>query len=377
MKAVLSDVMWLTGLVEGDGCFTLSESRPVISVSMTDEDVVARVAKIWTTSYSKEIARRYGWLPTYRVSISGKKAIAWMKIMLPYLGIRRSSRVEEICEYFENRREERLLTNPNAETFAFQRFDRDILLREYETSFYRKLGRKYGVSYETLRRIMLDLDKRSRPRNGKDPTPPLEHMVEVHKDVMSLDAAKHWLAGLLEAEGSFMKGSPSRPGCPVVSLQMTDEDVVEKAKQIVQSNRKVFCCFRSKKNAAHKDAFVWQERGKAAFELMVKLRPLMGVRRQSQIDAAMACYTPDGQRVAAQKRANLKRTMSDAQVLEMWEFYQKGDSLRSMARQFGVHHETLRYAIKKLVPRILAAQVATTSIPLAVHAAANVGTAVP
>lgn len=38
----------------------------------------------------------------------------------------------------------------------------------------------------------------------------------------------HWLAGLLEGEGSFLKGPPSAPRHPVVALQMTDEDVVSR-----------------------------------------------------------------------------------------------------------------------------------------------------
>jgi hypothetical protein len=36
----------------------------------------------------------------------------------------------------------------------------------------------------------------------------------------------HWLAGLLEGEGSFLKGPPSAPRHPILALQMTDEDVV-------------------------------------------------------------------------------------------------------------------------------------------------------
>ena len=36
----------------------------------------------------------------------------------------------------------------------------------------------------------------------------------------------YWLAGLLEAEGSFLHGSPSSPSIPMVKLQMTDEDIV-------------------------------------------------------------------------------------------------------------------------------------------------------
>ena len=36
----------------------------------------------------------------------------------------------------------------------------------------------------------------------------------------------HWLAGLLEGEGSFMTGPPSSPGLPVIAVNMTDQDVM-------------------------------------------------------------------------------------------------------------------------------------------------------
>lgn len=39
----------------------------------------------------------------------------------------------------------------------------------------------------------------------------------------------YWLAGLLEGEGSFMKGPPSSPGLPVIRMVMIDRDVVERA----------------------------------------------------------------------------------------------------------------------------------------------------
>jgi hypothetical protein len=34
-----------------------------------------------------------------------------------------------------------------------------------------------------------------------------------------------WLAGILEGEGSFMKGPPSSPNRPVISMVTTDIDV--------------------------------------------------------------------------------------------------------------------------------------------------------
>jgi len=50
----------------------------------------------------------------------------------------------------------------------------------------------------------------------------------VFRDVDRLESL-YWLAGLLEGEGSFLKGPPSSPRCPIVQLPMTDQDVVEHA----------------------------------------------------------------------------------------------------------------------------------------------------
>ena len=45
----------------------------------------------------------------------------------------------------------------------------------------------------------------------------------------------HWLAGLLEGEGTFMTGPPSAPRAPVIQFWMTDRDVVERAGAMLDS----------------------------------------------------------------------------------------------------------------------------------------------
>jgi hypothetical protein len=41
-----------------------------------------------------------------------------------------------------------------------------------------------------------------------------------------------WLAGLLEAEGSFVAAPPSDPKRPRISLAMTDADIVERVSRL-------------------------------------------------------------------------------------------------------------------------------------------------
>ncbi len=119
----------------------------------------------------------------------------------------------------------------------------------------------------------------------------------------------YWLAGLLEGEGSFMKGPPSKPNAPYISLQMTDEDVVARAANLFQVG---YQRTKNRKPGLWKASYMVQFRGSRAASLMRDLRPLMGVRRKSQIEA------------------------------------RKVMSLRKLAQHFGANHETLRRRLASL-----------------------------
>lgn len=96
-----------------------------------------------------------------------------------------------------------------------------------------------------------------------------------------------WLAGLLEGEGSFLAGPPSHPRQPAIAIDMTDLDVIQKAANLLEVN---YIQRIKKKNPKWKPSFSVRKRGLAALELMKVLRPLMGKRRQEQIDRAIASY---------------------------------------------------------------------------------------
>lgn len=95
----------------------------------------------------------------------------------------------------------------------------------------------------------------------------------------------YWLAGLLEGEGSFLAGPPSSPNCPRIQLPMTDKDVVEHAARLL--DRPVWRSDRGQ-DLGYKPVFLTALKGAAAVELMLALRPVMGRRRQAQIDRAVA-----------------------------------------------------------------------------------------
>jgi hypothetical protein len=133
-----------------------------------------------------------------------------------------------------------------------------------------------------------------------------------------------WLAGLLEGEGSFLAGSPSAPNMPQVAVQMTDEDVIEK----VATMWEVSYHKTKRAKSHHKQAFTTRVRGKKAVELMVRLRPHMSARRQSQIQRALESY-------------EVLPHYSDEPIYsreEMRVLRDQGLSNRAISRKIGCHH---------------------------------------
>ena len=101
----------------------------------------------------------------------------------------------------------------------------------------------------------------------------------------------YWLAGILEGEGSFMKGTPSAPNLPRISCSMTDEDIIKKVSSLMEV--KYHKCKLSDKNPKWKDTYIVNLRGKRARKLMEELKPIMGNRRQAQIQRALDSYDPN------------------------------------------------------------------------------------
>ena len=90
------DLLWLAGLLEGEGCFFEHHHRyPAIALSMTDEDVVEYVAKLMNTTYYM-IKSVNGNKPVFRCAISGTNAVTFMKWIRPYMHIRRGKRIDEL-----------------------------------------------------------------------------------------------------------------------------------------------------------------------------------------------------------------------------------------------------------------------------------------
>jgi hypothetical protein len=143
-----------------------------------------------------------------------------------------------------------------------------------------------------------------------------------------------WLAGLLEGEGSFTKGNPSYPNKPIISIQMADEDTIAKVATILGVKYMRQYTQRHQENN-WRPTYSTKISGQNAVELMKALYPLMGKRRQMQIEAAIADYNGD---------RRLKLTPE--QVEELRQRARNGENVLELAKEFGVS-KSLAYGIRQ------------------------------
>ena len=144
----------------------------------------------------------------------------------------------------------------------------------------------------------------------------------------------YWLAGLLEGEGSFMKGTPSKPQIPRIHLKMTDRDIIERAANILKVT--YYGPYQTKpKNSesVYRPHYIVWGLGKRAIELMKQLRPLMGQRRQGQIGDVIASYAPKP-RPTGENHPQAK--LNTEKVREIKSRLANGERLGRLAAEYGV-----------------------------------------
>jgi hypothetical protein len=92
-------LMWLAGLLEGEGCFFLSHGNsPAVVLKMKDKDVVERAHALMGGNFRCTNPRpKYPhWSVLWSVALFGKPATALMQELLPYMGERRSQKITEV-----------------------------------------------------------------------------------------------------------------------------------------------------------------------------------------------------------------------------------------------------------------------------------------
>lgn len=103
-----TDISWLAGLLEGEGCFRLTPSNGSstdrlhvrVALKMTDKDVVERASSMFpgATKIFSERKEKPHHKQNYKTEWSGNNAITLIKSVRQHLGARRRLKTKEILE---------------------------------------------------------------------------------------------------------------------------------------------------------------------------------------------------------------------------------------------------------------------------------------
>jgi hypothetical protein len=223
-----TDLAWLAGLIEGEGCFTRHTTRgrwhsANIKVQMSDEDVIRRCLSVSNLGrvHGPYVRDNPKWSPQWIWAVTRRdEGIELMTLLYPLMGDRRQSQIRECLKIYQ--------TVPSHETYYPQEYD----------SFA-------------------------------------------------------WLAGLIEGEGhmrSDIKASQYDFITKIImKVVMVDEDIIQRCLAISGVGR-VWGPI-SPKDPKNKPTWAWQVASREdVVALMTKLRPLMGERRQRQIDECLSVH---------------------------------------------------------------------------------------
>lgn len=92
----------------------------------------------------------------------------------------------------------------------------------------------------------------------------------------------YWLAGFLDGEGSFQNANT-----PLISINQTDLDLVERVKQITNCSNSIGI---TEANGNRKTLYYFTITGMSAIQWMMTIYPIMSVRRKSQIREIIATW---------------------------------------------------------------------------------------
>lgn len=148
------EIAWVAGLLEGEGSFlTKSGGRysAVVKCQMADKDVLDHLQRILDCGLIHACkTRNENHKPTWVWTVQGDQAVEVMASTLPFMFSRRTEQIEEALRVHLDRK--KLVEDEKLKKILRNQ----LISQEYAEGelTYRDLGTKYGVSRETVRRIV-------------------------------------------------------------------------------------------------------------------------------------------------------------------------------------------------------------------------------
>ncbi len=92
-----TNVAWLAGLLEGEGCFDLKGRSPRIQLRMTDKDVMDRAATLTGGKVNGPYDQKGGTKSIYQMQLLRKELVRpVLEAILPFMGERRADKIEQL-----------------------------------------------------------------------------------------------------------------------------------------------------------------------------------------------------------------------------------------------------------------------------------------
>jgi hypothetical protein len=287
-------LFWLAGLLEGEGSFLRpvpsSPSCPIVSCRMTDLDIVELVAEAFGTSVQSIDKGRYR--TEYAAMVRGSRAAELMRLLRPMMGDRRRMAIDRALRDYR----------PPARKLDFEKAE-GIRRRRSGGMTISSLARTFRVSRPTIRAVLTGRFY-PEPENG----PPWLPLSQVIRGAIAAGTGLnwkelYWLAGWLEGEGSFNAPPPSSPRRPRIQATCSDQDVISEVSRLLR--------VKARAEGSRKPEWspLWRVllAGGRAMTLMEAIRPVMGTRRQAQVDAAIDAALKAGARPGWHERYSFRR----------------------------------------------------------------------
>lgn len=143
------ELLWIAGLLEGEGSFITGgptqPNRAIINLSMTDEDVVRRAAKLMGGTVNGPYpGSKSHYKPSWLARLCGRPAIVLMERLHPHMGLRRQGQISGVLAAYQDKTD-------RLSTFTV---DKIFSLAQEGTLTQREIGNLLGLTRETVNKVL-------------------------------------------------------------------------------------------------------------------------------------------------------------------------------------------------------------------------------
>ena len=95
---------WIAGIFEGEGCFSFTNSWPVMQIQMADKDVMEKISLFLEVPLKGPHYKKGGTKPTYQIALRKTKKLEFISDKIyEYMGERRKKSIDEWREYWQTK----------------------------------------------------------------------------------------------------------------------------------------------------------------------------------------------------------------------------------------------------------------------------------